>query len=83
MKKKTLISKDSRISKYIFENDTVVDIKSDKVITPNFIIGDMNSSNAELVFEVTPPAEWIGCKYICNEDKNFTLNPDYTEPEED
>lgn len=78
---KTLITKDTRVSKYVFEDEAEVIIQDNLVITPNFVIADLNSSNAEIVEDVVVPEDWTGCKYLLAEDSSFVLNPDYTEPE--
>lgn len=45
---------------------------------PNFNIGDLNSTNAVLVENVTPPEDWRGCKYLY--DGAWTLNPKWVDP---
>ena len=57
-----------------------------------FIVADLNSSNATLVEGVAEPAEWMGCKYTYDgtswaevdgwtapEDPDNTLSPPYGE----
>lgn len=53
-------------SKYLLEDDKNVTVKDDciEVGSPvEFIIGDLNSSNATLIEGVTEPDDWYGCKY--------------------
>tara|TARA_R110000823_G_scaffold287797_1_gene406029 strand:+ start:1370 stop:1630 length:261 start_codon:yes stop_codon:yes gene_type:complete len=53
-------------SKYLFADDKAVTVKADciEVGSPiEFIIGDLNSSNATVVEGVTEPEDWYGCKY--------------------
>tara|TARA_Y100000389_G_scaffold204541_1_gene257840 strand:- start:3352 stop:3606 length:255 start_codon:yes stop_codon:yes gene_type:complete len=79
---KTIIEIATDISKYIFEDDAEVSLDSDSITTPSFIVADMNSSTAELVEDVTPPADWMGCKYLYA-DSEWELNPDWVEPEDE
>ena len=79
---KTLITKDTRVSKYVFEDEAVVVLEENLVTTPDFVIADLNSSNSEMVEDVVVPEDWTGCKYLLAEDNSFVLNPDYTEPNE-
>jgi len=53
-------------SKYLFADEKTVTVKADciEVGSPaELIIGDLNSSNATLVENVTEPDDWFGCKY--------------------
>lgn len=79
---KTIVETSTGLSKYIFENSVELNINSDNTVTPNFIIGDMNSSNSTLHEGVTPPEDWTGNKYTFN-GTTWTLNPDWVEPEPD
>lgn len=63
---KTLVETATGISKYVFADDVTVVLAADKITTPNFVIGDLNSSNATLINNVTPPIDWEGGKYIFN-----------------
>ena len=76
---KTIVEKDSKLSKYVFEDAAVVTLMADKVQTPSFIISDMNTSNSELVTGVTPPEDWAGNKYFWN-NNGWELNPDWVDP---
>jgi hypothetical protein len=65
---KTLTFNDTGRSPYIFRNDKSVVVAADKITvgdepSPDFYIGDMNSSNATLHLEVTPPEDWEGNRY--------------------
>ena len=65
---KTIISNADNVSKYLFADDKIVSMRDDNIIigitsAPDFIIGDMDSSNATLVEGVTEPDDWFGCKY--------------------
>jgi hypothetical protein len=76
---KTIIRNENNWSLYIFEDSVSLSVNSDSITTPNFIIGDLNSSNVTVVENVTPPSDWTGCKYIYA-DSTWTLNSEWTEP---
>jgi hypothetical protein len=76
---KTIIENATDISKYIFEDDVEITIDEATITTPDFIVSDMNSSNATVVEDVTPPEDWTGCKYIYA-DTEWELNTDWVEP---
>ena len=84
---KLLIDSTSKVIKYanhfnyILESGKVI-VKSDAT-TEEFHIGDMNSSNAEMVETgIALPSDFTGNKYkwVSN---NFVANPDWVEPEEE
>ena len=63
----TIIDEDN-CSKYLFSDDKIVTVKDDcvEVGAPvQLMIGDLNSSNATLIKNVTEPDDWYGCKYNC------------------
>lgn len=76
---KTIIENTTKLSKYIFEDSDQISIESNKIVTPKFIIGDLNSSNSTLVDSVTPPEDWSGNKYTF-ENGTWTLNPNWVDP---
>ena len=45
-----------------------------------FVVGDMNSSNAEIVEVDSVPADYVGGKYLYTGGA-FTTNPGYAEPD--
>jgi len=75
---KTLIENSTKLSKYIWEDNEVVTVQEDMTYAPGFNIGDLNSTNAVLVENVTPPEDWRGCKYLY--DGAWTLNPKWVDP---
>jgi polyribonucleotide nucleotidyltransferase len=79
---KTIIETSTNISKYTFDDAHDLVVTADNITCPHFIIGDMNSSNATIVEGVTPPADWVGCKYTYV-DSTWTINPNYEEETED
>ena len=76
---KTIIHNDSKLSKYIFEDSVSITMEADKIITPNFIIGDLSASNSTMIESVEPPEDWSGNKYTFEND-TWTLNPDWVDP---
>lgn len=75
---KTIIEKDTNVSKYIFNDEDVVNITEINIVAPNMTICDLNSDNSFLVENVIPPEDWVGCKYLFV-DNTFLLNPEYKE----
>lgn len=76
---KTLIENATRESKYIWSDDAVITLGNSMTFTPEFNIGDLNSTNATLVDNVTPPDDWYGCKYLYDAGA-WTLNPNWVDP---
>lgn len=76
---KTLIHNETKQSKYIWADDASVTVGDDMTYAPGFNIGDLNSNNATLVENVTPPDDWYGCKYLYDAGA-WTLNPDWVDP---
>ena len=76
---KTLVETATGLSKYVFEDGASVTVNTDSIITPAFIIGDMNSSNTTLHENVTPPEDWAGCKYFFD-GSSWTTNTDWVDP---
>jgi len=76
---KTLIENATKESKYIWPDDAVITLGADMTSAPNSNISDMNSTNATLIENVTPPDDWFGCKYLYD-NSTWTLNPQWVEP---
>lgn len=76
---KTLIHNETKQSKYIWADDAAVTVGDDMTYAPGFNVGDLNSSNATLVENVTPPDDWYGCKYLYDAGA-WTLNPQWKDP---
>jgi len=66
----------SNVSVSIFEDDVVLDIQHDRIICPNFVIGDLNSSNSTHHTGITPPEDWDGNKYLFD-GTTWTENPNW------
>lgn len=59
----TITFTSSKISVYQFADSVKITVTATEITTPEFIIGDMNSSNATLHKSVTPPADWQSWRY--------------------
>lgn len=77
---KTLIENTTKESKYIWADDVVIILNKSMVITPEFNIGDLNSINSTLIENVTPPNDWVGCKYLYD-NETWSLNPKWVNSE--
>tara|TARA_B100001540_G_scaffold312717_1_gene334334 strand:- start:421 stop:879 length:459 start_codon:yes stop_codon:yes gene_type:complete len=65
---KTLVSKDTNISLYLWADSVTVNIGSESTVVgdpsnPDFIIADCNTSNATLHSSVDNKSDWYGWKY--------------------
>ncbi len=78
----TITFNNTTISAYIFEDDDEVTISVDNIVCPEFIIEDMNSSNATIHTGVTIPEDWAGGKYFFD-GTNWTVNESWVELEEE
>ena len=81
---KTIIENSTNCSKYLFADDKPVAMESDyikigDVDNLDFIVGDMDSSNATLIENVTEPDDWYGCKYNYVNGA-WELCPDWVDP---
>ena len=76
---KTIVQNATKQSSYIFADDVTITFENGTITTPNFIIGDLNDSNATLVENVTAPADWFGNKYLF-ENNTFTVDPNWVDP---
>ena len=80
---KTLIRQNTNVSLYLFDDaETVVMTATETTIgnPPTRIVQDCHTGNATLVSDVTAPQAWTGWKYLY--DGQWTLNPDWVEPEQ-
>ena len=60
---KTITFNTDNISVYKFADDVTITASDNSITTPDFIIGDMNSSNATIHTGVTVPDGWQGGKH--------------------
>ncbi len=76
---KTIVETATGLSKYVFEDAAAVAISSANIVTPNFIIGDLNSNNSTMHEGVTPPEDWQGNRYTFD-GTTWVANPDWVDP---
>lgn len=76
---KTIVEIATQQSKYLLSDDAVVLVTSVQIDIPNAVVGDLNSTNAVVYENVTPPEDWIGCKYLFD-GTDWTLNPNWVDP---
>lgn len=63
---KTIVDNATNTSRYLFADDKAITMSADSVTVGDpaeFIISDLNSSNATLIEGVVEPADWYGTKY--------------------
>lgn len=68
---------------YVFPDDAVISVKDDCIETPDTIICDLNSNNAEVISVTSVPADFVGNKYLYLEAESggvFVRNPAYKPP---
>ena len=76
---KTIVETATGLSKYVFEDAVEVTLTANDIVTPNFIIGDLNSNNSTMHEGVTPPENWTGNRYTFD-GTTWTANPDWVDP---
>lgn len=79
---KTLILKANKVSVYIFDDLTEININEEQIIVGNpvnFLIGDCNLHNIMLYENVTVPQDWKGHKYLFD-GSNWLANPNWIDP---
>lgn len=76
-----LVQKITNKVKYAFEDGTTIDVQDNKIVTPNFVIGDLNAKNAQIVnvADVDVPKDFMGDKYIYH-NAAFTKNKLFVDP---
>ena len=88
---KTIVDNATNTSKYLVADDYSVVVKAENIemgdpSNLDFIIGDLNSSNATVIEGVTTPVDadgtdsWFGCKYTCAADGTWTAVEGWTDP---
>jgi hypothetical protein len=78
---KTIIENDSKLSKFILQDDVNVTLTEKTVEFDNIIVCDLNQLNATVIENVTPPEDWTGNKYTYENDE-FILNPNWVDTKE-
>ena len=69
----------NNMSLYLFDDSEHVETLENRMVVGSpvrFIVADCNTSNSVLHEGVTPPADWVGCKYMFD-GTDWTLNPDW------
>ena len=61
---KTITFNSNSVSAYVFENTEQVTLNTENITCSDFIIGDLNSTNATMHTDVTPPEDWMGGRYV-------------------
>jgi|TARA_R100000482_G_scaffold34831_1_gene11447 hypothetical protein len=88
---KTIVDNATNTSRYLLADDKPLNITSMQIevgdpANLDFIIGDLNSSNATVIEGVTEPVDeegnslWFGCKYFCASDGTWTEDPNWVDP---
>ena len=88
---KTIVDNATNTSRYLFADDTPINVTSTNIevgdpANLDFIIGDLNSSNATVIENVTEPVDeegnslWYGCKYTCASDGTWTAVEGWVDP---
>ena len=83
---KTIVETSTKLSKYLLADDVTITATADNITVGDpaqFIIGDLNSSNATITENVTnAPEDWVGNKYKLD-GTTWSANPDWVDPDED
>tara|TARA_Y100000289_G_C3843381_1_gene109705 strand:+ start:15 stop:278 length:264 start_codon:yes stop_codon:yes gene_type:complete len=83
---KTIVETSTKLCKYLLADDVTITATSDNITVGDpaqFIIGDLNSSNATITENVTnAPSDWVGNKYKLD-GTTWSANPDWVDPSED
>jgi len=77
--KKTIVETATGLSKYVFDDAAEVTLTANNIVTPDFIIGDLNATNATMHENVTPPEDWQGNRYTYD-GTTWAANPNWVDP---
>jgi len=83
---KTIVETSTKLSKYLLADDVTITATSDSITVGDpaqFIIADLNSSNATITENVTnAPEDWVGNKYKLD-GTTWSANSDWVDPSKD
>ena len=83
---KTIVETSTKLSKYLLADDVVITATANDITVGDpaqFIIADLNSSNATITENVTnAPSDWVGNKYKLD-GSTWSANPNWVDPSED
>ena len=83
---KTIVETSTKLCKYLLADDVTITATADSITVGDpaqFIIADLNSSNATITENVTnAPSDWTGNKYKLD-GTTWSANPDWVDPSED
>ena len=83
---KTIVETSTKLSKYLLADDVVITATANDITVGDpaqFIIADLNSSNATITENVTnAPEDWVGNKYKLD-GTTWSANPDWVDPTEE
>ena len=83
---KTIVETSTKLCKYLLADDVKITATSDNITVgdpPQFIIADLNSSNATITENVTnAPEDWVGNKYKLD-GTTWSANSDWVDPSKD
>jgi hypothetical protein len=83
---KTIVETSTKLCKYLLADDVTITATSDNITVGDpaqFIIADLNSSNATITENVTnAPSDWVGNKYKLD-GTTWSANSDWVDPDED
>lgn len=72
---KTIVETSTGVSVYMFNDDGAPEITEENVIFDGDVVDiQLNSTNASIVENISPPDDWIGRKYILNNGE-WSQNP--------
>lgn len=75
---KTIVELETKLSKYLFDDDKEITLNNDNINCVDFIVADLNKNNAMLYTNVIAPDDWYGNKYMFD-GINWSLNPSFEE----
>jgi hypothetical protein len=72
---KTIVETSTGVSVYLFNDEAAPEITETHVVFNGDVVDvQLNSTNASIVENISPPEDWIGRKYILNNGE-WSQNP--------